>query len=106
MRPSVTASRLRCLTIFSEHSICRRKHAGSNSRSGAAEEPRADEPWEANPRRKTNRSRRRHPMRIAIISTYTHPTRLARKERGVMQSSVPELIASLCPDHEEVEVYN
>jgi radical SAM superfamily enzyme YgiQ (UPF0313 family) len=45
-------------------------------------------------------------MRIAVISTYTHPTRLPQKERGVMQSSVPELIASLCPDHAEVEVYN
>jgi radical SAM superfamily enzyme YgiQ (UPF0313 family) len=45
-------------------------------------------------------------MRIAVISTYTHPTRLPRKERGVMQSSVPELIASLCPDHAEVELYN
>jgi radical SAM superfamily enzyme YgiQ (UPF0313 family) len=45
-------------------------------------------------------------MRIAVISTYTHPTRLPRKERGVMQSSVPELIASLCPDDAEVEVYN
>jgi radical SAM superfamily enzyme YgiQ (UPF0313 family) len=45
-------------------------------------------------------------MRIAVISTYTHPTRLPHKERGVMQSSVPELIASLCPDHAEVEVYN
>lgn len=45
-------------------------------------------------------------MRIAVISTYTHPTRLPLKERGVMQSSVPELIASLCPDHAEVEVYN
>jgi radical SAM superfamily enzyme YgiQ (UPF0313 family) len=45
-------------------------------------------------------------MRIAVISTYTHPTRLRQKERGVMQSSVPELIASLCPDYAEVEVYN
>lgn len=45
-------------------------------------------------------------MRIAVISTYTHPTRLPRKERGVMQSSVPELIASLCPEHAEVELYN
>ena len=45
-------------------------------------------------------------MRIAVISTYTHPTRLPRKERGIMQSSVPELIASLCPDYAEVEVYN
>jgi radical SAM superfamily enzyme YgiQ (UPF0313 family) len=45
-------------------------------------------------------------MRIAVISTYTHPTRLPQKERGVMQSSVPELIASLCPDYAEVEVYN
>ncbi|HEX8557083.1 MAG TPA: radical SAM protein [Pyrinomonadaceae bacterium] len=45
-------------------------------------------------------------MKIAVISTYTHPTRLALKERGVMQSSAPELIASLCPDGAEVEVYN
>jgi len=45
-------------------------------------------------------------MRIAVISTYTHPTRLPLKERSVMQSAVPELIASLCPDHAEVEVYN
>jgi len=45
-------------------------------------------------------------MRIAVVSTYTHPTRLPRKERGVMQSSVPELIASLCPDQAEVEIYN
>ncbi|HYP06082.1 MAG TPA: radical SAM protein [Bryobacteraceae bacterium] len=45
-------------------------------------------------------------MRIAVISTYTHPTRLPRKERGVMQSSVPELIASLCPDDAEIELYN
>ena len=45
-------------------------------------------------------------MKIAVISTYTHPTRLPHKERGVMQSSVPELIAALCPDHAEVEVYN
>ncbi len=45
-------------------------------------------------------------MRIAVISTYTHPTRLPQKERGIMQSSVPELIASLCPDYAEVEVYN
>src|SRR5215211_3746293 len=45
-------------------------------------------------------------MRIVVISTYTHPTRQPRKERGVMQSSVPELIASLCPDNAEVELYN
>ena len=45
-------------------------------------------------------------MRIAVIATYTHPTRLPLKERGVMQSAVPELIAALCPDHAEVELYN
>ncbi len=45
-------------------------------------------------------------MRIAVIATYTHPTRLPHKERGVMQSSVPELIAGLCPDDAEVELYN
>jgi radical SAM superfamily enzyme YgiQ (UPF0313 family) len=45
-------------------------------------------------------------MRIAIISTYTHPSRLHLKEKSVMQSAVPELIASLCPDHAEVEIYN
>src|SRR5260370_9023360 len=45
-------------------------------------------------------------MRIAVIATYTHPTRLPIKERSVMQSAVPELIAGLCPDHAEVELYN
>ena len=45
-------------------------------------------------------------MRIAIISTYTHPTRLPIKEKSVMQSSVPELIAGLCPPHAEIEIYN
>jgi radical SAM superfamily enzyme YgiQ (UPF0313 family) len=45
-------------------------------------------------------------MRIAVIATYTHPTRLPIKERSVMQSAVPELIASLCPDHAQVEIYN
>lgn len=45
-------------------------------------------------------------MRIAIISTYTHPTRLPVKERSLMQSAVPELIAALCPDDAEIELYN
>lgn len=45
-------------------------------------------------------------MRIAVIATYTHPTRLPLKERSVMQSAVPELIASLCPDGAEVELCN
>jgi radical SAM superfamily enzyme YgiQ (UPF0313 family) len=45
-------------------------------------------------------------MKIAIITTYRHPTRLQLKERSVMQSSVPELIASLCPAHAEIELYN
>ncbi len=45
-------------------------------------------------------------MRIAVIATYTHPSRLHIKERSVMQSAVPELIAGLCPDHAEVELYN
>lgn len=45
-------------------------------------------------------------MRIAIISTYTHPSRLPRKERSIMQSIVPELLASLCPADAEIEVYN
>ena len=45
-------------------------------------------------------------MRIVVISTYIHPSRLPLKERGVMQSSVPELIAGLCPDHAQVELYN
>lgn len=45
-------------------------------------------------------------MRIAIIATYTHPTRLPVKEKSVMQSSVPELIAGLCPQHAEIEIYN
>ena len=45
-------------------------------------------------------------MRIAIISTYTHPTRLHIKEPSIMQSSVPELIAALCPEDAEIELYN
>jgi len=45
-------------------------------------------------------------MKIAIITTYRHPTRLQIKERSVMQSSVPELIASLCPADAEIELYN
>jgi radical SAM superfamily enzyme YgiQ (UPF0313 family) len=45
-------------------------------------------------------------MRIAVIATYTHPTRLPIKERSIMQSAVPELIAALCPDGAEVELYN
>ncbi|MCP3169623.1 B12-binding domain-containing radical SAM protein [Myxococcus qinghaiensis] len=45
-------------------------------------------------------------MRIAVIATYTHPTRLRIKEPSIMQSSVPELIAGLCPEHAEVEVFN
>src|SRR6478609_10421428 len=45
-------------------------------------------------------------MRIAIIATYTHPTRLRVKELSIMQSSVPELLAALCPPHAEVELYN
>ncbi len=45
-------------------------------------------------------------MRIAIISTYTHPTRLPHKEPSVMQSAVPELIAGLCPEDAHIELYN
>lgn len=45
-------------------------------------------------------------MRIAVIATFTHPTRRMVKEPSVMQSAVPELIAGLCPDHAEVEIFN
>ena len=45
-------------------------------------------------------------MRIAIICTYTHPTRLPRKERSIMQSAVGELLAALCPADAEIELYN
>lgn len=45
-------------------------------------------------------------MKVAIISTYTHPTRTRVKEPSVMQSSVPELLAGLCPEHVEVEIFN
>src|SRR5690349_5237610 len=45
-------------------------------------------------------------MRIAVISTYTHPTRLPLKERSIMQSAIPELIAALCPRDAEIELYN
>src|SRR5262249_22261266 len=45
-------------------------------------------------------------MRIAVIATYCHPARLRIKERSVMQSAAPELIAGLCPDYANVEIYN
>lgn len=45
-------------------------------------------------------------MRIAVISTYTHPTRQRLKEPSIMQSAVPELIAGLCPPHAEIELFN
>jgi radical SAM superfamily enzyme YgiQ (UPF0313 family) len=45
-------------------------------------------------------------MRIAIMATFTHPTRRRVKERSIQQSSVPELIAGLCPDDAEIEIYN
>lgn len=45
-------------------------------------------------------------MRIAIITTYTHPSRTVIKERSAMQSSVPELIASFCPPDATIELYN
>ncbi|MBL8615575.1 MAG: B12-binding domain-containing radical SAM protein [Deltaproteobacteria bacterium] len=45
-------------------------------------------------------------MRIAIIATYTHPTRLPGAEPSIMQSGVPELIAGLCPDGAHIELYN
>jgi radical SAM superfamily enzyme YgiQ (UPF0313 family) len=45
-------------------------------------------------------------MRIAVIATYTHPTRKRVKEASIMQSAVPELIAGLCPPHAEVEIFN
>jgi radical SAM superfamily enzyme YgiQ (UPF0313 family) len=45
-------------------------------------------------------------IRIAIIATYTHPTRQPVKELSIMQSCVPELIAGLCPPHVEVELFN
>jgi radical SAM superfamily enzyme YgiQ (UPF0313 family) len=45
-------------------------------------------------------------MRIAVIATYTHPTRQRVKEPSIMQSAVPELIAGLCPEHAEIEIFN
>jgi radical SAM superfamily enzyme YgiQ (UPF0313 family) len=45
-------------------------------------------------------------MRIAIISTFRHPSRLPRKERTVMQPSAPELIAAHCAADAEIEIYN
>jgi len=45
-------------------------------------------------------------MRIAVIATFRHPTRLLLKERTIMQSAAPELVAGLCPDHAEIELYN
>ena len=45
-------------------------------------------------------------MRIAIIATFRHPSRLPLLERSAMQPVAPELIAALCPPHAEVEIYN
>jgi radical SAM superfamily enzyme YgiQ (UPF0313 family) len=45
-------------------------------------------------------------MRIAVIATYTHPTRQRVREPSIMQSAVPELIAGLCPEHAEIEIFN
>ena len=45
-------------------------------------------------------------MRIAIISTFRHPSRLPVKEKTCMQSATPELIAGLCPEDAEIEIYN
>lgn len=45
-------------------------------------------------------------MKVAIVSTYTHPTRTRVKEPSVMQSTVPELLAGLLPEHVEVEIFN
>lgn len=45
-------------------------------------------------------------MRIAIVSTFRHPTRLLRKERSILQNAAPELLAALCPPYAEVEIYN
>lgn len=45
-------------------------------------------------------------MKIAAVTTYVHPTRTVVRERSVMQSAVPELIAALCPPDATVELYN
>lgn len=45
-------------------------------------------------------------MRVAIIATYTHPTRLPGAEPSIMQSGVPELIAGLCPPGTAIELFN
>lgn len=45
-------------------------------------------------------------MRIAIISTYLHPSRLRVKQRSVLYPAAPELLAGLCPEDAEIEIYN
>jgi radical SAM superfamily enzyme YgiQ (UPF0313 family) len=45
-------------------------------------------------------------MKIAIIATFTHPTRRPESEPSFMQTTVPELIAGLLPEHVEIELYN
>jgi radical SAM superfamily enzyme YgiQ (UPF0313 family) len=45
-------------------------------------------------------------MRVAIIATYTNPTRRVIREPSIMQSTVPELIAALLPEGVEIELYN
>jgi radical SAM superfamily enzyme YgiQ (UPF0313 family) len=47
---------------------------------------------------------RKWPVRVAVVSVYVHPTRLPLKERSVMQSAVPELIAGLLPRSAQVEL--
>jgi len=45
-------------------------------------------------------------MKIAIIATFCHPSRLPMKEMSCMQPAAPELIAGLCPSYAEIEIYN
>lgn len=45
-------------------------------------------------------------MRIAVIATYLHPSRTRVDQRSVLYTAVPELIASLCPEDAEIELYN
>jgi radical SAM superfamily enzyme YgiQ (UPF0313 family) len=45
-------------------------------------------------------------LKIAAIATYVHPTRLRVREHSAMQCAVPELIAALCPESADVEIYN
>lgn len=43
-------------------------------------------------------------MKIAVISAYRHPSRLELRRPSILPSSVPEVIAGLCPPEADIEL--